>query len=149
MNYNFGKGREWTYVYALVDPTDNKPRYIGETTMHPVGRAGRHIGESWGMDRGKFRNGLKHKWIRGLASKGKMPIVKEIFKSQDDKKALEIEAALIYQYSDKITNHQKRSKVSKTLINQANRHINKVFPKLNENYIDLKEKYPGIKEKKA
>jgi len=63
--------------------------------------------------------------------------------------ALEIEAALIYQYSDKITNHQKRSKVSKTLINQANRYINKVFPKLNENYIDLKEKYPGIKAKKA
>ena len=147
MNYNFGKGREWTYVYALVDPTDNKPRYIGETTMHPVGRAGRHIGESWGMDRGKFRNGLKHKWIRGLASKGKMPIVKEIFKSENRDKALDIEAALINQYSDKITNHRIRSKVSKTLINQANRYINKVFPKLHENYTDLKQKYPGINQK--
>ena len=146
MNYNYGKSRDWYHVYALVDSSNNKPRYFGETTMHPIGRAGRHIGESWGIDKGRFRNGLKHKWIRGLASKGKVPVVREIFKSENRKKALDIEAALIHQYFDKITNHKKRSKISKTLINQANRYVEKCFPKLNENYTDLEQQYPGIKE---
>ena len=30
MNYDYGKSRDWYHVYALVDPTDNKPRYFGE-----------------------------------------------------------------------------------------------------------------------
>lgn len=54
------------FIYALLDPITNKPRYIGQTT-NPTKRAGSHI-RSIGPSVPALRQ-----WVESLKSEGKRP----------------------------------------------------------------------------
>ena len=55
------------YIYALVDPTDGQPRYVGKTTGTLAKRRADHIHRS--------KSGRNHKncWLRKLAKQGLKP----------------------------------------------------------------------------
>lgn len=76
--------------YVLIDPRDNKPKYVGRT-VNPKHRLRHHIWESKENNRNK-----KEKWIVKLLSLNLKPVLRVIHKrSCNIEKAIEIEKRLV------------------------------------------------------
>lgn len=72
---------ELSTVYALVDPTNNQPKYIGVTAIelnsrlsHHIYKAFERIGDTWIFK----SNYEKDIWIRGLVGEGVRPIIQPV-----------------------------------------------------------------------
>lgn len=66
------KNNDFTYIYELIDPRDNLPKYIGKT-IDLNKRFKGHIFEAKRGDKG-----LKNIWIRKLLKLNLLPIIKKI-----------------------------------------------------------------------
>ena len=89
-------------VYALVDPVDERTRYIGSTERPLQTRLVQHICSS---------TGVKGRWIADLIEKGLKPIVKQVAEFSTWKEALQHEYHLINTLPDLI-NRQKTHRVA-------------------------------------
>jgi hypothetical protein len=91
-----------TLIYALVDPTTCKVRYIGITTKSLERRLYKHIDESM------YSKKMTHKvnWIKSLINNNRLPIIRKLAKVDSWKAALILERQLIgkYKVSRKLTN---------------------------------------------
>lgn len=78
------------YFYILLDPIDNKPKYVGRT-VNQAAIISRHISESK-----KRKRSSKDIWVVSLLRKNKKPILKVIYKeATTEKHSLLIEKMLI------------------------------------------------------
>ena len=144
MDYLYRYDRKHSYVYALVDPRDGSPRYIGYTDANPQFRLGRHYGETWGEDSKKEVN-LKQRWIRGLESVGTGVGVVTIFEGASAE-ARDIESALINKYWNWITNGgvgKDDTNIDGTIRKKALRVFRSRFPNM-KTYKTLRKSYPGL-----
>jgi hypothetical protein len=66
-----------TAIYLLIDPIDNRIRYIGQTRQELYQRLSDHI------KRSKKTKSLKDKWIQSLITKGERPII-YLYKAVED-----------------------------------------------------------------
>jgi len=91
-------------LYALLDPENNKIRYIGYTS-NPKYRLKEHITLS--IKGGRGYNSHRCKWIRKLLKNNKKPIYKTLLKtySLDEIKQLEIDHIKYYKQFYKLTNN--------------------------------------------
>ena len=92
-------------LYCLVDPTNNKIRYIGYTKRSKL-RLREHINTA--LDKNKSeRNSHKSKWIRKLLNKQIIPIYKPLLRNnfEDEIKNLEIDYIKYFKQYYKLTNN--------------------------------------------
>lgn len=61
--------KEVIYIYHLVDPRTDKPRYVGQTNWPEVRRAA-HMFDGFSIDQGK------RKWIADMKAEGFRPQIK-------------------------------------------------------------------------
>lgn len=93
-------------LYALLDPNNNKIRYIGYTS-NPKNRLKEHIISSIG----KSRNNISHKsnWIKSLKRQDKEPIYKTLIvtNSLEEIKIIEIDYIKYFKNIYNLTNNTK------------------------------------------
>lgn len=93
-------------LYALLDPNDNKIRYIGYTS-NPKNRLKEHISSSIGNS----RNNISHKsnWIKSLQKQNKEPIYKTLIitNSLEEIKLIEIDYIKYFRKIYNLTNNTK------------------------------------------
>ena len=78
------------YLYQLIDPKLNIPKYIG-ITNNLQNRLNKHL-----LDR-SITN--KTKWIKSLTDEGLRPIIEEIFSTENVKEIIKLEIEYIEKYS--------------------------------------------------
>lgn len=91
-------------LYCLVDPTDNKIRYIGYTKRSTL-RLNEHINTAFNINKSE-RNSYKSKWIRKLSKNDMIPIYKILLRSnfEEEIKQLEIDHIKYYKQYYKLVN---------------------------------------------
>lgn len=93
--------RDYGVIYALLDPRDNKIRYIGLTGRTPNARLGYHIRESRVPSNEEYKN----RWIRKLTRLGMKPSIKVLLRAKyDELSKLEIDYISHYRTFCKLTN---------------------------------------------
>jgi len=92
-------------LYCLVDPTNNKIRYIGYTKRSKL-RLKEHINVALHKTKSE-RNSHKSKWIKKLLRNDIIPIYKPLVRnnSEDEIKQLEIDFIKYYKKYYKLTNN--------------------------------------------
>ncbi|WP_299116904.1 GIY-YIG nuclease family protein [uncultured Winogradskyella sp.] len=88
------------YVYALINPMDNKPFYIGKGKNK---RAKRHLSE---VKKGNIVNHKKHFIIQQLISVGLKPSIAVIENNLTETESYKIESYLINNFKENLSNIQ-------------------------------------------
>lgn len=85
-------------VYMLIDPNDQKVKYVGITRKSPEERLRIHIRDAKARLRKENYLSKKDKWLLGLALSNKKPIIKLVFKDITEERAIQAEIDLIKMY---------------------------------------------------
>ena len=111
------------YTYALIDPRNGKPFYIGKGKND---RAYRHVGHA--RNGNVIGNTYKHRKIRRILDTGLEPIVRIISSCLDEKTALRRESFIIDMIGLENLTNFKRGEYSNWLAERALGNLRKIIP---------------------